>query len=141
MAAMPVFPSHAPPPSLSPSSLLVRGPWLTTRACSSRLVDAALRPGGLAASEEAVKVIPGPHFSFDQSVDEGGASGMGDGVDSGEERRTVLVVFIGGITFAEISALRFMSSQGGLNCNFVIMTTKMINGNSLVRSLCTDFAT
>ena len=100
-------------------------------------MDAALRPGGLAASEEAVKVIPGPHFSFDQSVDEGGGSGM----DSGEERRTVLVVFIGGVTFAEISALRFMSSQGGLNCNFVIMTTKMINGNSLVRSLCTYFAT
>ena len=136
-----ISPSDTPPPS----SLLVWWPCLTTRDSWNRLVDAALRPGGLAASEEAVKVIPGPHFSFDQSVDDGNgsrlANGFVEGVDPSEERRTVLVVFIGGVTFAEISALRFMSSQGGLNCNFIVMTTKMINGNSLVRSLCTDFST
>ncbi len=62
----------------------------------------------------------------------------GDEAGGEERRRTVLVVFIGGVTFAEISALRFMSSQGGLDCNFVIMATKLVNGSTLVRSLCRD---
>ena len=46
-----------------------------------------------------------------------------------------LVCFIGGVTFAEISALRFMGSQGGLDVNFVVMATKLINGTTLVKSL------
>ena len=47
----------------------------------------------------------------------------------------MLVCFIGGVTFAEISALRFMGSQGGLDVNFVVMATKLINGTTLVKSL------
>ena len=94
-------------------------------------------------NEESVKLIPGPQFSFKQDYfakTTQGTSGLNGDYSSGEvgdeeRRRTVLVVFIGGVTFAEISALRFMSSQGGLNCNFVIMTTKLINGNSLVKSI------
>ncbi|QDZ22765.1 vacuolar protein-sorting-associated protein [Chloropicon primus] len=106
---------------------------------SCRLVDAALKPGGL-GSDEAAKMIPGPQFSYEQSRVEEGLLGEGESEDgSGDGRKTVLVVFIGGVTFAEISALRFMSSQGGLNCNFIVMTTKLINGNSLVKSLCSDF--
>ena len=115
---------------------------------SCRLVDAALKPGGL-ANDEAVRIIPGPQFSFEQQYSESKGDGAGReantlqnqmGEDGEENRRTVLVVFIGGVTFAEISALRFMSSQGGLDCNFIIMTTKLINGNTLMSSLCTDFA-
>jgi len=114
---------------------------------SCRLVDAALKPGGL-AQEESVRIIPGPQFSFQQDFSNGkgdfpAAAAAGEGgsdlEDGASRRRTVLVVFIGGVTFAEISALRFMSSQGGLNCNFVIMTTKLINGTTLVKSLCKDY--
>ena len=102
------------------------------------------RPGGF-ANDEAAKLIPGPQFSYEQGKREDDISGLRrrGGSDpteeNGENRRTVLVVFIGGVTFAEISALRFMSSQGGLNCNFIVMTTKLINGNSLLKSLCTQF--
>lgn len=48
------------------------------------------------------------------------------------EQKTVLVYFIGGCTFAEISALRSMENE---NRNFVIMTDQMINGNTLIKSL------
>lgn len=54
---------------------------------------------------------------------------------SGEETRTVLVFFIGGCTFAEISALRFLSQQEENNCEFLIGTTKIINGTTFLRSL------
>lgn len=54
---------------------------------------------------------------------------------SSEETRTVLVFFIGGCTFAEISALRFLSQQEENNCEYIIGTTKIINGHSFLKSL------
>lgn len=54
---------------------------------------------------------------------------------SSEEVKTVLVFFIGGCTFAEISALRFSSQQEENNCEFLVATTKIINGKSLLKSL------
>ena len=50
--------------------------------------------------------------------------------------RTIMVAFIGGITFAEISALRFIGRQRGVNV--VIVTTKLINGTTLLESFQSD---
>ena len=47
-------------------------------------------------------------------------------------RRVVVVMFIGGVTFAEISALRFLSTQPEMNADFLITTTKVVNGSSFV---------
>lgn len=44
-------------------------------------------------------------------------------------------MFIGGVTFAEIAAIRFLSKQPDVNADFVIASTKLINGNSLIESL------
>jgi hypothetical protein len=55
-----------------------------------------------------------------------------------KKRRVVVVVFMGGITFAEIAALRFLGSQPEVNCAFVIATTKLINGTSLLESIVDD---
>uniref|UniRef100_A0A7S0YFR1 Sec1-like protein n=1 Tax=Polytomella parva TaxID=51329 RepID=A0A7S0YFR1_9CHLO len=49
-------------------------------------------------------------------------------------KEVVLVVFIGGVTYTEVSALRLMSMQPECPYKFVILTTKMINGRSLVQS-------
>lgn len=54
---------------------------------------------------------------------------------AGDKRRTVLVVFIGGVTYAEVSALRFLSQKGLVNADFVVATTKVVNGSSLLRTL------
>lgn len=54
---------------------------------------------------------------------------------SAEETRTILVFFIGGCTFAEISALRFLSQQEENNWEFIVGTTKIINGRTFLKSL------
>ncbi|GAX79670.1 hypothetical protein CEUSTIGMA_g7111.t1 [Chlamydomonas eustigma] len=47
----------------------------------------------------------------------------------------VLVVFIGGVTYSEISALRFVSSQSSENnYRFVVLTTGIVNGRSLIKT-------
>lgn len=52
-----------------------------------------------------------------------------------ENARVVLVFFIGGCTYHEISALRSISQQEESNVEFVILTTKLINGNTFIESL------
>lgn len=52
-----------------------------------------------------------------------------------EAPRVILVFFIGGCTFAEISALRFLSQQEDSNVEFVIATTKLINGDTFLKSI------
>jgi hypothetical protein len=54
---------------------------------------------------------------------------------SNAETKIVLVFFIGGCTFAEISALRFLNRQEGANCVFLVGTTKIINGRTFLKSL------
>jgi len=48
------------------------------------------------------------------------------------ESKVTLVVFIGGITYGEIAALRFLADQ---NHDFIIATTHFINGTNLMKSL------
>uniref|UniRef100_A0A7N2MDT4 Uncharacterized protein n=1 Tax=Quercus lobata TaxID=97700 RepID=A0A7N2MDT4_QUELO len=83
---------------------------------SIRLVQHAVQ-SGWRPIEEILKLLPGPHsetkrgrFSSSPSYDTLQASANIDKVADGR-RSLVLVVFIGGITFAEISALRFLSAQ------------------------------
>lgn len=47
---------------------------------------------------------------------------------------TTLVFFLGGVTFSEISALRFMSRQTR-NRRFVTATTNILSGDKMIRSL------
>ncbi|CAK9133520.1 unnamed protein product [Ilex paraguariensis] len=54
---------------------------------------------------------------------------IGDG-----RRSLVLVVFIGGVTFAEISALRFLSAQEGMAYDLIVGTTKIVNGDTFTES-------
>ncbi len=44
----------------------------------------------------------------------------------------MLVVFLGGITFAEIAALRFIGKRPEVDCAFVVATTKLITGSTLL---------
>ncbi|KAK9830347.1 hypothetical protein WJX72_011177 [[Myrmecia] bisecta] len=107
---------------------------------SIRLVEAAVKAGGWGALEEVFKLLPGPHFDVVQTTDENGMpverstrNKPVPGLDS-KKRLVVLVMFIGGVTFAEIAALRFLSTQPNVNCDFVVATTKLINGSTLLES-------
>ncbi|KAI5578495.1 hypothetical protein BDE02_08G031200 [Populus trichocarpa] len=116
-----------------------KGNWLTIKR-NLQLVtedtDTTKRP-----MEETLKLLPGPHsemkrggFSSSSSFDTlHGASAAVDRVADGR-RSLVLVVFIGGVTFAEISALRFLSAQEAMAYDMIIGTTKIVNGNTLTQT-------
>ncbi|KAI9157479.1 hypothetical protein LWI28_023246 [Acer negundo] len=107
---------------------------------SIRLIQNAVR-SGWRPMEEILKLLPGPHsetkrggFSNSPSFDTlAGSQASVDKVADGR-RSTVLVVFIGGVTFAEISALRYLSAQEGMAYDITVGTTKIINGNSLAET-------
>ncbi|XP_073101685.1 vacuolar protein-sorting-associated protein 33 homolog isoform X1 [Elaeis guineensis] len=108
---------------------------------SIRLVQHAIR-SGWRSIEEIMKLLPGPHLdlkrgastsssSFDTVL---GTQSNHDRLVDGR-RSLALVVFIGGVTFAEIAALRFLSSQEGMGYDFIVGTTKMVNGNTILETL------
>lgn len=107
---------------------------------SIRLVQQAVR-SGWRPIEEILKLLPGPHsetkrsgFASSQSIDNlAGAPASIDKVTDGR-RSLVLVVFIGGVTFAEISALRFLSAQEGMAYDLIVGTTKIVGGHSLTET-------
>lgn len=105
---------------------------------SIRLVQNAIR-SGWRPIEEILRMLPGPHselkrsrFASSQSND----SLQDASVDkvTGGRRSLVLVVFVGGVTFAEISALRFLSSQEGMAYDIIVGTTKVISGQTLTET-------
>ncbi|XP_003745503.1 vacuolar protein sorting-associated protein 33A [Galendromus occidentalis] len=52
-----------------------------------------------------------------------------------EDKKLCLVVFIGGCTFAEITALRWLSQQGDCSLEFVVLTTSIISGDRFIKTL------
>ncbi|PQQ01802.1 vacuolar protein-sorting-associated protein 33 homolog [Prunus yedoensis var. nudiflora] len=105
-----------------------------------RLVQHAVR-SGWRPIEEILKLLPGPHsetkrgrFSSSPSLDtlQGPSANVDKVVDG--RRSLVLVVFIGGVTFAEISALRFLSAQEGMAYDLIIGTTKIASGHTFTET-------
>lgn len=102
---------------------------------TGRLVQAAVRPGGWRSIEDALKAIPGPTVEAEQDIPAGVRQLSEDtGAAQGPRSKVTLVFFIGGCTYTEISAIRFLHKQQG-NQDFVIATTKLINGTSLLKTL------
>eukprot|EP01103_Thecamoeba_quadrilineata_P002908 TRINITY_DN12756_c0_g1_i1.p1 TRINITY_DN12756_c0_g1~~TRINITY_DN12756_c0_g1_i1.p1 ORF type:complete len:645 (-),score=157.59 TRINITY_DN12756_c0_g1_i1:935-2845(-) len=105
---------------------------------SIRLVQSALSPSGWRSIGEELKILPGPHF--DELINENpsgssSSSSSGSGSGSGTKNSVVLVFFIGGVTYTEISALRFLRQQAGVGRDFLIGATKIVNGDSLLQSV------
>ncbi|XP_071512985.1 vacuolar protein sorting-associated protein 33A isoform X1 [Panulirus ornatus] len=104
---------------------------------SARLVEFLQGPGWRAITG-VLQLLPGPTLTETQQLPSAlrQRRGSGGSVQSGVEGGTALVFFIGGCTYSEIAALRFLSSrvdQGGPD--YVIATTKIINGDSFLQSL------
>ncbi|GMP69155.1 hypothetical protein CsSME_00028522 [Camellia sinensis var. sinensis] len=107
---------------------------------SIRLVQHAVRSGWRPV-EEILKLLPGPHseskrsgFASSSSLNHlPGAVPNMDKVGDGR-RSLVLVVFIGGVTCAEISALRFLSAQEGMAYDLIVGTTKIVTGHTLTET-------
>ncbi|KAK9844079.1 hypothetical protein WJX81_004070 [Elliptochloris bilobata] len=100
-----------------------------------RLLEAAVRGPGWGVPEDVLRQLPGPGFEVVQAADEAGLPVERPAPPRPPptgKRRVVLVVVIGGITFAEINAIRFLGGRPEVNCDFVVATTKLISGTSLL---------
>nr|XP_033811751.1 vacuolar protein sorting-associated protein 33A isoform X1 [Geotrypetes seraphini] len=102
---------------------------------SVRLAQLLARPGWRSI-EEVLKLLPGPHFEERQPlpVKQPLPVGLLKKRQQGENKVT-LVFFLGGVTYAEIAALRFLSQMEDGGTEYIIATTKLINGTSWIKSL------
>ncbi|XP_076749374.1 vacuolar protein sorting-associated protein 33A isoform X1 [Xylocopa sonorina] len=104
---------------------------------SVRLAEQLVQPIGWQSLNDVMGLLPGPTITSPSY--NGRSAGRRNSITSedsnSEPPKLVMVFFIGGCTFAEISALRFLSQQEDLNVEFVVCTTKLINGNTFLMSL------
>lgn len=105
-----------------------------------RIVERTLKPNGWQSLNDILSTIPGPTFDEYQStgpisLSTGRRGSFSSEISQSDSPKVILVFFLGGCTFAEISALRFLSRQEENNVEFVIATTKLINKNSFLENL------
>ncbi|KAF3905578.1 hypothetical protein AA313_de0207602 [Arthrobotrys entomopaga] len=62
-------------------------------------------------------------------------------LDGQSEKKVTVVFFLGGITYTEISALRWIAKQEQGRRQIVIATTGIINGNKIIQAATTDART
>jgi len=97
---------------------------------SVRLVQQLESPGWRNI-REVLDTLPGPSMEDSQQV-----RGRAAGTKAGG-RKTVLVFFVGGVTMAEVAALRFLSQQEDSTVEYLVATTSVVTGSSLLESLYT----
>ena len=113
---------------------------------SVRLLHAMLAPPQ--NIDETMKLLPGPYFSQVAPGTEGESppppptapppASEAPNADGGGPRPPVtLVVFVGGCTFAEIAALRWLGRNGTPRREYLIATTHICNGDTLIEGLIT----
>ncbi|XP_065201520.1 vacuolar protein sorting-associated protein 33A [Planococcus citri] len=103
---------------------------------SVRLAQQFAKPNGIRSINDVISALPGPSFDdISKNTSNFTHQRRGSLSSQNDSSNVILVFFIGGCTFAEISALRFLSQQEDLNAEFVIATTKIITGNTFIKSL------
>lgn len=82
---------------------------------------------------ELLKLLPGPNFKRKQTFLDNLPTNSSINEHKQPNERSLLVYFIGGVTYAEITALRFLAKQRKVK--IAVATTSIINGNKLINSL------
>jgi len=95
-------------------------------------VKLAMQVDGWRNIRDVLDLLPGPSFEDMQQV--GSQVAVRDRVG---DKKVVLVFFVGGVTMAEIAALRFLSQQEDSNVEYLVATTSIITGNTFIESLST----
>lgn len=96
---------------------------------SCKLIEQVLERDGWTGLEEVTRMLNGQEFAVS-----GGSNGAGGKTDA---QRIMLVVFLGGCTFSEISALRFLGKEKGYR--FIVVTTAITNSARLMESLLDNY--
>ncbi|KAG7482520.1 vacuolar protein sorting-associated protein 33B [Solea senegalensis] len=93
---------------------------------SCKLIEQVLERGGWTGLEEVTRLLNGHEFSVTGN----------NGADlraNNDAPRIVVVMFLGGCTFSEISALRFLGKEKGYK--FIVVTTAITNSSRLLEAL------
>ena len=98
---------------------------------SVRLVMNCLSPGWRNI-RDVLDMLPGPSFEDTQQVSKQNAV-----KNNKQDKKVVLVFFVGGATMAEVAALRFLTQQEESSVEYIIATTSLITGTSFIESLYT----
>ncbi|VUC28355.1 unnamed protein product [Clonostachys rosea] len=106
-----------------------------TKGSGANVANASLSSGaatqGWHGFDDAVKHVRGQTFYELQKGEDKAVKARALLSGSGN-RQTVFVVFVGGITFTEIAALRFIAKQEESRKRIVICTTSIISGNRIM---------
>ncbi|KAM6058407.1 vacuolar protein sorting-associated protein 33B isoform 2-T2 [Chlamydotis macqueenii] len=92
---------------------------------SCKIIEQVLERRGWLGLEEVVRLLNGNEFSVSDSAAEDNPAW--------ESQRVVLAVFLGGCTFSEIAALRFLGKERG--CKFIFLTTAITNSARMVEAM------
>eukprot|EP00611_Tribonema_gayanum_P021541 TRINITY_DN4164_c0_g1_i5.p1 TRINITY_DN4164_c0_g1~~TRINITY_DN4164_c0_g1_i5.p1 ORF type:complete len:277 (+),score=77.27 TRINITY_DN4164_c0_g1_i5:624-1454(+) len=123
---------------------------------SARVVQAMAGGGGAGDLAAALRVLPTPVLDFKQGavpVDlhtaiSGPSTGLSSRVQDADTRQqgsrakkrpVLLVYYVGGVTFLEVAALRFLGRQRDFPFEVVVATTKILSGDAFVRTLMPSF--
>lgn len=112
-----------PPKQQSTTNLKIAAPL----ASSLSAAPFAWKP-----TDEVMNSIPGATFEETQPLPPGLQAPLALG--STTQNKVTLVFFLGGVTFAEISAIRFLGDRFE-GRDYIIGTTKLINGTTLLDTL------
>uniref|UniRef100_A0A673JYW1 Vacuolar protein sorting-associated protein 33B n=1 Tax=Sinocyclocheilus rhinocerous TaxID=307959 RepID=A0A673JYW1_9TELE len=93
---------------------------------SCKLIEQVLERDGWTGLEEVTRMLNGQEFAVTEARNKTDA------------QRIVLVMFLGGCTFSEISALRFLGKERG--CRFIVVTTAITNSARLLEALLDNHA-
>ncbi|KAH6934359.1 hypothetical protein HPB50_023378 [Hyalomma asiaticum] len=89
---------------------------------ASRLVEQILLKDGIHGYEDALKLLPGSTTTYTNPHSK-----------DPSQTKIVVVYFLGGVTFAEIAALRLLAKLKGYH--ILVATTATVNGNSLLENV------
>ena len=104
------------------------GHYDVTDELAFRLVEQAVQRQGWTGLEDVLRHLPGRNFERQEARSAKGGKGPATSAHS----KVILVYFIGGITYSEIAALRFLATQKGYK--IIIATTSIINGKRMLSS-------
>uniref|UniRef100_A0A8C3JQH6 Vacuolar protein sorting-associated protein 33B n=1 Tax=Calidris pygmaea TaxID=425635 RepID=A0A8C3JQH6_9CHAR len=91
---------------------------------SCKIIEQVLERRGWLGLEEVVRLLNGNEFSVSDSAVEDNPAW--------ESQRVVLAVFLGGCTFSEMAALRFLGRERG--CKFIFLTTAITNSARMMEA-------
>uniref|UniRef100_A0A669PHD8 VPS33B late endosome and lysosome associated n=1 Tax=Phasianus colchicus TaxID=9054 RepID=A0A669PHD8_PHACC len=92
---------------------------------SCKIIEQVLERRGWQGLEEAVRLLNGNEFAMADGAPEEGAGG--------DAQRVVLALFLGGCTFSEIAALRFLGKERG--CRFIFLTTAITSSARMMEAM------